>query len=74
MDCVYDAAFIRNRIMHKGRKPLIDFNRRSPKDERKFENFEQERYKSRYASCDGGVCPGFTVALEQASTHSHSDD
>ena len=47
MDSAYDATLIRKRITEKGRKPLIDFNRRSPKDERKFEDFEQERYKNR---------------------------
>ena len=47
MDSAYDAQIIRNQIAGKGRVPLIDFNHRSPKDERKFEDFEKERYKER---------------------------
>jgi hypothetical protein len=47
MDAAYDAAIIRQSISQKGHVPLIDFNRRSPKDQRKFEDFEQERYKVR---------------------------
>jgi hypothetical protein len=47
MDSAYDAQIIRDQISRKGRVPLIDFNHRSPKDERKFEDFEQERYKKR---------------------------
>jgi hypothetical protein len=47
MDSAYDAQTIRNHITQKGHVPLIDFNRRSPKDERKFEDFEKERYKER---------------------------
>jgi hypothetical protein len=47
MDSAYDAQTIRHHIAKKGHVPLIDFNRRSPKDERKFEDFEKERYKER---------------------------
>lgn len=47
MDSAYDAQIIRAQITEKGRVPLIDFNHRSPKDERKFEDFEKERYKER---------------------------
>jgi hypothetical protein len=47
MDSAYDAKIIREEISKSGRVPLIDFNRRSPKDERKFESFEKERYKNR---------------------------
>jgi hypothetical protein len=47
MDSAYDAQTIRNHIAKKGHVPLIDFNRRSPKDERRFEDFEKERYKER---------------------------
>lgn len=47
MDSAYDAQVIRTQIAGKGRVPLIDFNHRSPKDERKFEDFEKERYKER---------------------------
>lgn len=50
MDSAYDAQTIRTHIAQKGRVPLIDFNRRSPKDERKFEDFEKERYKERSGS------------------------
>jgi hypothetical protein len=47
MDSAYDAQVIRAQIAGKGRVPLIDFNHRSPKDVRKFEDFEKERYKER---------------------------
>ena len=47
MDSAYDAQTIRDQISGKGRIPLIDFNHRSPRDERKFEDFEKERYKER---------------------------
>ena len=47
MDSACDAQVIRTQIAGKGRVPLIDFNHRSPKDERKFEDFEKERYKER---------------------------
>jgi hypothetical protein len=47
MDSAYDAQIIRAQISGKGRVPLIDFNHRSHKDERKFEDFEKERYKER---------------------------
>jgi hypothetical protein len=50
MDAAYDAVLIRQSIAQKGRVPLIDFNRRSPKDTRRFENFEQVRYKERSGS------------------------
>jgi hypothetical protein len=47
MDSAYDAQIIYAQIAGKGRVPLIDFNHRSPKDKRKFEDFEKERYKER---------------------------
>jgi hypothetical protein len=47
MDSAYDAAVIRDYTASKGHVGLIDFNHRSPKDERKFEDFEAERYKNR---------------------------
>lgn len=47
MDSAYDAQIIRDSIAQKGHVALIDFNRRSPKDERKFEDFEMLRYKER---------------------------
>lgn len=47
MDAAYDASIIRDEIEKNGRVPLIDFNNRSPKDERKFEDFQAERYKNR---------------------------
>ncbi len=47
MDSAYDSQIIRTQIAGKGRVPLIDFNHRGPKDERKFEDFEKERYKER---------------------------
>lgn len=47
MDAAYDASVIRDYIVSKDRVALIDFNRRSPKDERKFLPHEAERYKAR---------------------------
>lgn len=47
MDAAYDAAIIRDFTASTNHVALIDFNRRSPKDERKFEKFEAERYKNR---------------------------
>lgn len=47
MDSAYDAKIIREEIRSSGHVGLIDYNRRGPKDERKFEDFEAERYKQR---------------------------
>lgn len=47
MDAAYDAAIIREYTASTNHVALIDFNHRSPKDERKFEKFEAERYKNR---------------------------
>jgi hypothetical protein len=47
MDAAYDAKIIRDYTTSTKHVGLIDFNHRSPKDERKFEDFEAERYKNR---------------------------
>ena len=47
MDAAYDCVIIRCYIAAQGRVPLIDFNRRSPKDERSFAPHEAQRYKQR---------------------------
>lgn len=47
MDAAYDSSVIRAYIASQDRVALIDFNRRSPKDERKFLPHEAERYKAR---------------------------
>jgi hypothetical protein len=47
MDSAYDAGIIRDYTTSTKHVGLIDFNHRSPKDERKFEKFEAERYKNR---------------------------
>lgn len=47
MDAAYDAEIIREHSLQQGHVPLIDFNRRSPKDERQFAPHEAERYKER---------------------------
>jgi hypothetical protein len=47
MDAAYDAQPIRSYIVENGRVPLIDYNHRSPKDERNFAPHEAVRYKER---------------------------
>lgn len=47
MDAAYDADIIREYSLQQGHVPLIDFNRRSPKDEREFAPHEAQRYKER---------------------------
>ena len=47
MDSAYDAEIIREHSKQQGHVPLIDFNHRSPKDERQFEPHEVQRYKER---------------------------
>jgi Transposase DDE domain/Transposase domain (DUF772) len=47
MDAAYDADIIREYSVQQGHIPLIDFNRRSPKDERQFAPHEAQRYKER---------------------------
>lgn len=47
MDAAYDASVIRGYAASQDRVALIDFNRRSPKDERQFLPHEAERYKGR---------------------------
>ena len=47
MDAAYDASIIRAYVAAMGRVALIDFNRRSPKDERKFLPHEVTRYNGR---------------------------
>lgn len=47
MDAAYDAQPIRDYVASQDRVPLIDFNHRSPKDERSFAPHEAERYKQR---------------------------
>lgn len=47
MDAAYDNQITRDHVTSLGHVPLIDFNRRGPKDQRQFEPFEQERYKNR---------------------------
>jgi len=47
MDAAYDAEIIREHSRQQGHVPLIDFNHRSPKDERQFAPHEAERYKER---------------------------
>lgn len=50
MDAAYDAEIIREHSLQQGHVPLIDFNHRSPKDERQFAPHEAERYKERSAA------------------------
>ena len=50
MDAAYDAETIREEEAKAGRVALIDFNRRNPKDQRRMEDFEAERYKKRSAA------------------------
>jgi len=50
MDAAYDAQIIRDHSKSKGHVPLIDFNRRSPKDTREFAPHEAVRYNERSAS------------------------
>jgi hypothetical protein len=47
MDAAYDAEIIRDEIKKAGRVALIDFNHRSPNDQREFAPHEKERYKVR---------------------------
>lgn len=47
MDAAYDAEIIRDEIKKTGRVALIDFNHRSPSDQREFAPHEKERYKMR---------------------------
>lgn len=47
MDAAYDAEIIRAHSASLGHVPLIDFNHRSPKDERTFAPHEVARYKQR---------------------------
>ena len=50
MDSAYDSVIIRGYSRVLGHVPLIDFNKRSPKDTRAFEPHEAERYKERSVS------------------------
>lgn len=50
MDAAYDSAVIREQSFRSGHVPLIDFNRRSPKDTRSFTPHEKEHYKERSVS------------------------
>lgn len=47
MDSAYDSVIIRGYSRVLGHVPLIDFNKRSPKDTRAFAPHEAERYKQR---------------------------
>ena len=47
MDAAYDSEIIRAHSKQLGHVPLIDYNRRSPKDERRFDPHEAQRYKER---------------------------
>ena len=47
MDSAYDADIIRTEIADSGKVPVIDFNHRSPKDQREFDQCKKERYKNR---------------------------
>ena len=47
MDAAYDSVIIREHSKQLGHVPLIDFNHRSPKDERQFDPHEAQRYKER---------------------------
>jgi hypothetical protein len=47
MDSAYDSEIIREHSKSLGHSPLIDFNRRGPKDTREFAPHEIERYKER---------------------------
>ena len=47
MDAAYDSQIIRDYEVSLGHVPLIDFNHRSPKDEREFLPHEANRYKER---------------------------
>ena len=47
MDSAYDAEIIREHSKQQGHVALIDFNHRSPKDERQFAPHEAQRYKER---------------------------
>ncbi len=50
MDAAYDAEIIRSDSIANDHVPLIDFNKRSPNDEREFLPHEKERYKNRSSS------------------------
>lgn len=47
MDSAYDAEIIGEHSKQQGHVALIDFNHRSPKDERQFLPHEAQRYKER---------------------------
>lgn len=47
MDAAYDSEIIREYSKQLGHVPLIDYNHRSPNDERHFEPHEAQRYKER---------------------------
>lgn len=47
MDSAYDSGLIRIHSLKLGHRPLIDFNKRSEKDERCFAPHEAQRYKER---------------------------
>jgi len=47
MDSAYDAEIIRAHSQSLGHVPLIDFNRRGPKDRREFAPHEAQRYNER---------------------------
>lgn len=47
MDAAYDAEIIREHSKQLGHVALIDYNHRSPKDERQFAPHEAQRYKER---------------------------
>jgi hypothetical protein len=47
MDAAYDVEIIRKESKKAGKVPLIDFNRRSKNDERKFTTHEDWHYKAR---------------------------
>ena len=47
MDSAYDAKIIREHSQSLGHVPLIDFNHRSPNDNREFLPHEAQRYKER---------------------------
>ena len=47
MDAAYDSEIIREHSRQLGHVPLIDYNHRSPKDDRQFDPHEAQRYKER---------------------------
>ena len=47
MDAAYDSEIIREHSKQLGHVPLIDYNHRSPNDERQFDPHEAQRYKER---------------------------